>query len=354
MNVSPKIKDFAFRLGDLFKKLWLCSKPVLIAAFQKSKQLSAAALAEQKRRSFSVTPSNAQIIGSRELQEDSLACSDFFNRSFVRHAGYLAIIADGMGGHAHGEEASRAAVAGFLKAYEAKTPNETIPAALQRSLQAAQQAARTRGEQLGAKGNFGTTIVAVVCHESMLYWISVGDSRAYLIRAGKAQQLTTDHTFAAKLEQEMRANQRGATEVREHPKRDHLMSYLGGDEIAEIDINAKPFSLQSGDVVLLCTDGVYRALDSNELSQLTVGNDIADSILSAVSAKKLPSQDNASIVALRVNGSVIPMSIPTKLKVSPVVLFWALLIGLVALIWFLSHEPSPTSVPNILQAEPNK
>ena len=135
----------------------------------------------------------------------------------------------------------------------------------------------------------------------------------------------------------MRANQRGATEVREHPKRDHLMSYLGGDEIAEIDTNAKPFSLQSGDVAFLCTDGVYRALEANELSQLAASNDIADSVLSAVSAKKVPSQDNATVVALSISGGAPSLNSLHIPALNIKILFWILLIGLLALILILSR-----------------
>ena len=80
---------------------------------------------------------NAQHIGARSSQQDAFGFSNPFEAEFVAHAGLLAVLADGMGGLAHGDLASRAALAAFLAAYRAKTPAESVRDALKRSLAAA-------------------------------------------------------------------------------------------------------------------------------------------------------------------------------------------------------------------------
>src|SRR5437016_4842993 len=83
---------------------------------------------------------NAQHIGKRSEQQDAFGFSDPKDSRFRKHAGFLGVVADGMGGTANGRAAGRAAVRAFLQAYQAKTPKESIVAALDRSLQEAHRA----------------------------------------------------------------------------------------------------------------------------------------------------------------------------------------------------------------------
>ena len=84
-------------------------------------------------------PSHAQHIGSRRYQQDSFGFADSGDDAFLAHAGFLSVLCDGMGGMEHGDVASQTAVRALLDAYAGKTPEESIPAALERSARAANQ-----------------------------------------------------------------------------------------------------------------------------------------------------------------------------------------------------------------------
>ena len=317
----------------------MCCKPVIVSAAQKTKKAIELFVSQQRCKSLSVIPSNAQILGTRERQEDALACSDFSDKEFTKHGGYLAVVCDGMGGHSFGDQASQAAARSFLKAYEGKTIAENIPDALIRSLNAAQQAVCKRAVELGKPGDIGTTLVAVVCHEEKLYWISVGDSRAYLIHAGQIKKLTNDHNFGAQLDREVREKEIDPKIARQHPHREHLTSYLGGEDIAEIDLVANPRMLSGGDLVLVCTDGVFNSLDSEELTGAATSQaeDIAEAVVREVAKKNRSTQDNASVVAMRVENFLMLRTTAIVPKLSPAVIFWLLSFGLLSVIWFLSR-----------------
>ena len=145
-------------------------------------------------------PSNAQNIGSRGNQQDSFGFSDPGAGRFLEHGGFVAIVADGMGGLAHGDAASQLAVKAFLEAYAAKMETEPIPDALERSVRAANQAVFDLAVSAGAPGDVGTTLVAVALRPDSLHWISVGDSAIYLSRGGQLNLLTTSHVYGRTLD----------------------------------------------------------------------------------------------------------------------------------------------------------
>src|SRR5258708_1760599 len=100
-------------------------------------------------------PGNAQHIGSRQQQQDAFGFSDLSDAAFRKHGGILSVVADGMGGMAHGDAASKTALRSFLDAYLRKTETEPIPDALQRSLMEANQAVFREAVRLGAPEEMG-------------------------------------------------------------------------------------------------------------------------------------------------------------------------------------------------------
>jgi len=245
-------------------------------------------------------PGNAQDIGAREQQQDSMGFSDPEDKAFVAHEGFLGVLADGMGGMAQGSLASRTAVSRFLGSYMAKSETESIPDASYRALQEANEAVLALASERGLDDEMGTTLVAAAAHEKGLYWISAGDSRAYLIRNGELAQLTIDHVFANQLEKDVVSGWLSKAAALNDPERYHLTSYLGKSDLDEIDRNIKPLLLQTGDRVVLCSDGAYKNLSESELVSAGQGDprQACENLISQVLAKRAPRQDNITVLAI--------------------------------------------------------
>lgn len=250
-----------------------------------------------------VSPGNCQHIGTRSSQQDAFGFSDIDDQAFVAHGGVLAVVADGMGGMANGGEASQLAVQRFLRSYMAKPATQTVPEALLRALHDANQAVVDLPGQMGEE-HVGTTLVAAVVHDDALHWVSVGDSRLYLWRNQKPTQLSEDHVYAADLDREWAEGLLSRDEAESHPERLALTSYLGLDPLRNIDQNPQPFRLLAGDQILLCSDGLYAALEGLDWA-FTVGTadaqKTAEDLIAQVLRLDRPGQDNLTIAVLNCN-----------------------------------------------------
>lgn len=257
-------------------------------------------MAESETRHYVVRVGYHQHAGARDTQEDSLGVSDFLNFKFISHGGVLGVLADGMGGYAEGKLASETAVRSFVETYSEKQPEEAVRDALMRALFAANDAIHNLPAASDPDRKVGTTLVAAVIHESKLHWISVGDSRAYLVRGESLIQLTTDHTYKTELNRQVQKNQLPAEEAENHPDRDVLTSYVGRDDLSDIDCNLKPMPLELHDLIILCSDGLYRALSPENMMDEISGHPqhIAEKLIDRALLKKKPGQDNLSAVVL--------------------------------------------------------
>jgi serine/threonine protein phosphatase PrpC len=243
---------------------------------------------------------NSQHIGARQQQQDSFGFSDPSDKAFVRHGGFLGIVADGMGGLTNGQEASLAAVRSFLAAYQAKTSTESVVDALSRSLLEANRAVLEIAKN-GSSSEAGTTLVAAVVLNERVYWISAGDSRIYWLHNDQLTQLTADHVYAAKLNRDVVQGRLSLTEAQNHPERASLTSFLGRSDLAITDRNLRPLLLHKNDCILLCSDGFYRALSASEIAEAFRGNPqhACDSLVQLGLAKNRKQQDNLTIIALK-------------------------------------------------------
>ncbi len=243
--------------------------------------------------------SHAQHPGSNREQQDAFGFSD--PETARERQEFLAVIADGMGGHAHAREASRTAVEAFKKAWQAKSAEEKIPAALHRALRAANDAVLALAKDLKAENNLGATLTAALFFEKSLYWIAAGDSRLYLLRNGQLKQLTTDHLYLNKLREEVAKGRMKKEDAESHPDRDALYSFLGLRTLREIDAAKTPFSLNPGDRLLLCSEGVHRSLSASEIAQiLSAGENanLAGPLVEAVLAKRRFQQENVTALCV--------------------------------------------------------
>ena len=243
---------------------------------------------------------NAQHIGARPQQQDAFGFSDPGDRALVNHGGFLGVVADGVGGLTHGSEASQSAVRAFLQAYHLKSPGETIPEALARSLREANAAVLRVASAPSAEGA-GTTLVAAVLHNQSLYWISAGDSRIYLLNGTRLTRVTSDHVYAHELDEQAAQGLISRDEAQNNSERGSLTSYLGQPDPKHVDRNTRPLSLRHDDCVILCSDGFYRALNEPEIVD-AFRNDLqkaCDTLVRQVLAKQRKQQDNLTVIALR-------------------------------------------------------
>jgi len=254
-----------------------------------------------------VRPGNCQHIGARGSQQDAFGFSDKDDLAFVAHGGVLAVVADGMGGMANGGEASHLAVRVFLHAYMAKQADETVHTAMLRALDEANQAVITLSHQVGEE-NVGTTLVAAVIHGDALHWVSVGDSRLYLWRNGQLTQLSEDHIYANDLDRDAASGNISREDAENHPERHSLTSYLGLTPLDVMDHNLKSFPLLPRDRLLLCSDGLYAALEEIEIAPICDREvqQTAEELVALVLAKDRPGQDNLTVAILACESESVP------------------------------------------------
>jgi protein phosphatase len=194
-----------------------------------------------------------------------------------------------MGGHQAGETASTLATAAIAAVFTGKSADE-----LEAAMRAANWAVWDRAGSSADLHGMGTTMCAIgAVDEVTLAIANVGDSRAYLLRDGTLRILTTDHTVAAEM---VRQGQLTEADAATHPHRRWLTRALG--VAADVTIDITGLQLLDGDRLLICSDGVFTALQHDQISALlesaATPQDGADAIINLALAKN--TDDNASAV----------------------------------------------------------
>jgi PPM family protein phosphatase len=210
-------------------------------------------------------------------------------------------VADGLGGHQGGEVASAAAVAP-LAALDGRSFEDPAEAAeaLAGAIREANAAIIQRAAGDPALWGMGTTVTAAtVAGDRFLQLAHVGDSRAYLLRAGEPRQLTSDHTVVGEL---VRRGRLTRAQAAIHPERNILTRAVGLDPDIAVD-TPEPLELEPGDQVLLCSDGLTEAVDDDQIAALLTDHDdgarACRALIDAANAAGGP--DNITVVLLRVS-----------------------------------------------------
>ena len=179
----------------------------------------------------------------------------------------LLAVADGMGGHAHGEVASAVAVATLLeldnRLSSADLSQVDLLAELGSSIAAASDRLTALAQQNPDLRGTGTTVVAFLVDGTRIGVAHIGDSRAYQLRGGDLRQLTRDHTMVQAMVDEGRLSER---EAATHPRRSWLIRTLQEDTTAEPDLFL--LEAQLGDRYLICSDGVTAVLDDETIGKV--------------------------------------------------------------------------------------
>ncbi|MEJ8281223.1 PP2C family protein-serine/threonine phosphatase [Pseudonocardia spirodelae] len=203
------------------------------------------------------------VLGLRSAIGSDVGRRRTSNQDSGATTGRLLIVADGMGGHAHGEIASATTVSVFTE-MEARLPADLsdidLAAEMTEALNdATDRLARRAGEEPEMRG-MGTTVVSLLLTGEQLALAHIGDSRIYLLRDGGLSRLTHDHTMVQQLVDQ---GQITAEEAAHHPRRSVLMRALSTDHAPDPDLDR--VDIAQGDRYLLCSDGVTAVLDDDAL-----------------------------------------------------------------------------------------
>ena len=228
--------------------------------------------------------------GARVQQEDSVGFSPVNGDPMD---GFLAVVADGMGGMASGSFASGWTVRRML---ESDIGGDGVPIHQQLS----EAARRISGEIAAGGSRGGSTMAAVYLDHSGVHICSVGDSRVYLQRGGMLTRLTEDGDYMNSLLGRVIGGELAFRQAAEDTERDSLTQYMGGGVNIQPDVTLAPLRPEAGDRMLICSDGVYNAIPEQTILQsLTLSaSAAAEDILGRVLAKGYKNQDNLTAAVL--------------------------------------------------------
>jgi len=251
---------------------------------------------------MSIDWATAQIIGDRDNQEDTLATHALEANNRERAGELLLVLADGMGGHTGGEVASKLVVEHFLQTYINSHTN--IVESLRNSLDSANEQLANTVAYTPALGGMATTLTGCVISENRMYWISVGDSPLWVFRKGTLLRMNADHSMVPLLNDMVRAGIMDAGQARVDTRRNLLRSGVSGKIIELVDVCEKPWQLETGDIIVLASDGV-ETLSESELTAVLGNPDnesvqsLAAHLMNRIGAARHTGQDNASVILYR-------------------------------------------------------
>jgi PPM family protein phosphatase len=213
--------------------------------------------------------------------------------------GQLLIVADGMGGHASGEVASKLAVETILKVYygEPLGLGADPSLLLRRAFQAANLAILEAGRREQRHFGMGTTCTALLLRAGLAWTCHVGDTRVYRYRDGALEQLTKDHTL---LQQMIEGGQLHPDELLRRSIKHILVRAMGSEERVRLDASQEPFPVSADDAFLLTTDGLHDLLGVEEITALLAGDDgqrAVEALTEAAGAAGAP--DNVTVLLAR-------------------------------------------------------
>lgn len=234
------------------------------------------------------------IIGDREEQQDAI-----YAQASDREM--LLVLCDGMGGFEGGGIASKMAVSEFQRLYAEENVSNVKEFLLCAMDFVDGRIARLRNHN-NEKIRAGSTCVCLVASGDHLYWLSVGDSRLYIIRNGRMRQITRDHTVGLKAELDYYEGRIDSEEFqRAMDDKEVLCSYLGMDGIGIYDLSEKALKLEPGDIMVMASDGLYKSVSDQRIQAIINENDNVETALSAVLIEatkraKGRNQDNTSVI----------------------------------------------------------
>jgi serine/threonine protein phosphatase PrpC len=233
------------------------------------------------------------LTGARAMNQDCIGYSE-------RGNSVLLVLADGLGGHEGGELASELFVQAMIHAYQSiKQPLISQPSAfLALAILHAHRAINAMGKAQNPPIEPRTTCVVCLVQDGYAYWAHVGDSRLYLFRNNKVVRRTSDHT---QIEQMRQQGVLSEADMLTHPEKSRLLRCVGGPRQPAVTLGEET-ALMPGDVLLLCTDGLWEALSTDVIATYMREKNLEDALvdmLMAAETKMGDSSDNISATCLR-------------------------------------------------------
>ena len=262
--------------------------------YQQNADNNATVAIDRDPPSASVSCGMAQTIGKRGQQQDSLYCSNWKDPSVLVTRGLLAAVADGIGGLEDGNLASMNAMQAIRATFLEGSPGDPPSDRLLACAAAAQKSVL----KLNETSSCGSTLVSVLITGRTMYFLSIGDSRIYLYRAGALLQLNREHIL--RRENEEKDTLYGTGETLTRKRAGALTSYLGKSNLTQIDRSLQPMKLLPGDRIALMSDGVFNVLSEQEIMNHLRKNPeaAAREMIQDVDLHDHPSQDNATAVVI--------------------------------------------------------
>lgn len=159
-------------------------------------------------------------------------------------------------------------------------------------------------DETGKTIESGATLVSIVIDGNNLYWASVGDSRIYIIRGDEIAQVNAEHNYYMMLKDRVEAGEITEEEARNDPSKEALISYIGIGGVELADINQEPFSLENGDLIVLCSDGLYRILNDEAIKLIvrSCSENIplaAHMLVNTATENRQNNQDNTTAIVVK-------------------------------------------------------
>ena len=242
----------------------------------------------------------------RTNNEDSFGYWEPDDERQFQRKGRLAVVADGMGGYEGGQEASRLAVETLVARYRdfgGDDPQQALVEALQAAHDQVRQYSFAHPELRG----MGTTCTAAAivrgtngdAEYDALYFVHVGDTRLYLIRDSQIRRVTRDHSYVGRL---IESGIISPEEAENHPHRNILTAALGTNPDLIMDSPGRPEPLRAGDVLLLCSDGLWGQVRDAEILEAVDNKNLEHAGHELIAlARERGGPDNITVEILRLH-----------------------------------------------------
>lgn len=229
------------------------------------------------------------VKGDRSEQQDSAGYS-------ISNDEMIIALCDGMGGHASGREASTKSIDSLISLFDATSKKDRSHSFLVDAIESLNQGVLDIADQDGNWAKAGTTLAAVISDGKTFDWVSVGDSRIYVLHNGILNQITTDHTYKLWLDEQKSKNAISQEEYENGlSSAEKLISFLGVGDVEYIG-HSENVPVEKGDKILLMSDGLYKLLPNEAIESILKNFTNVSDALAALEYKVKSAVKNKAVV----------------------------------------------------------